>query len=857
MSFLLSNIIFLINDKVVERCWDLDFLQIHYDTINLLFTFYHPLLRTQINKVFNYFSTFEDFKLRILQFVISEHSLRLIQGQNNNFEKLKTSNNNDENSNNNINIKTKNYVNELSELDELDQSDRLCNLKLKKLYYSKLTIKSEINSKPFYENLIKSLKDRIIQLFEKLILQSKSLSETKKIQELHNRVLNNICTYDADKEKYIDKSVDEYLTNDTIDVIKLTYNKILKQFICLIESLTNLIINDFFDEYSYELLIKDKFINKIKDILLFFQNNDHMHKDLDSKSNFSLQNELKNCVNEIFLLLFLIFPDAKIDFIGEKSNQYYKEENKNLSILSRLFDLLKNNKENSNLVSKILFTINRFIANNNIFSNFNNILTNIINELSVLIKQSQFDFEILKDSNNKNINIGNINLNVLREVYRILYTIQTKKNNYKLFLKADKIKVQKDFSGKNDLMLIFKNKSHLDFNLNNLSNKIEEFTTTKENYNDFFEIINSKTLRGEKKISSNNNFILDKFFDFNDSLSINELYNDHINRIISNQMMKEIDNKSTIMSKSECIVDKEYNYKNEKIENYKEFYEYLSKTNNYYDYFPEMVIKLPFKKIMAYKDEKGVIFHSTHSIMFKNNLELGKNFTISIRFYNPFPDTGNFHTLLQNNEGFGGIIVVDKNSERIGCFTEDGIWIDLGINLKSTLSLNKWNYLAITYSEFNESTNLNVYHNGLFVKQFSKERLKLPNNIAYIGNSKDFTEPFGIWSDLKIFNIVLTKEGIDEDFNSNKLEEVNYFTNFNEKTFFILSNQLNYITTHSDRLKENTLSKVKLINSYLNSYSGIKHFGKINFLIKIVSLLVNNEDEEIINEVSKFIYNLS
>lgn len=102
----------------------------------------------------------------------------------------------------------------------------------------------------------------------------------------------------------------------------------------------------------------------------------------------------------------------------------------------------------------------------------------------------------------------------------------------------------------------------------------------------------------------------------------------------------------------------------------------------------------------------------------------------------------------------------------------------------------------------------------------------------------------------------MTKEGIDDDFSSRNIDEINYFSNFNEKTFFILSNCLNYNSTHSDRLLENKVSRVKLINSYLNSYSGVKTFGKIGFLSKITSLLIH-DDVEILNEVSKYLYNLS
>lgn len=133
------------------------------------------------------------------------------------------------------------------------------------------------------------------------------------------------------------------------------------------------------------------------------------------------------------------------------------------------------------------------------------------------------------------------------------------------------------------------------------------------------------------------------------------------------------------------------------------------------------------------------------------SLKIEKAFTISVRIFNPCPRNLNFHTLLQSTSGLGGLFVIDSESNSLGCFTENGKWIDSGINLNSNALRYKWLNVLMSYSSSLNHSKLNFYLDGELVKSYHKEKILFPNNIQYIGNCKDLVEPFGAFCDLRVY----------------------------------------------------------------------------------------------------------
>ena len=147
----------------------------------------------------------------------------------------------------------------------------------------------------------------------------------------------------------------------------------------------------------------------------------------------------------------------------------------------------------------------------------------------------------------------------------------------------------------------------------------------------------------------------------------------------------------------------------------------------------------------------GIVFYEEHCLVLPKRLNLGKSYTVWFRLYNPIMKTGNFHVLMQDQSGLGGIIVIDSTCKKIGVFTKDGDYIDSGVDLSISLYSNKWLQFAMSYSQLSENTKLHFYLNGEEVKSYDKQKIILPSTLQYIGNSRDYNEPFGVVFDLRVY----------------------------------------------------------------------------------------------------------
>ena len=155
-------------------------------------------------------------------------------------------------------------------------------------------------------------------------------------------------------------------------------------------------------------------------------------------------------------------------------------------------------------------------------------------------------------------------------------------------------------------------------------------------------------------------------------------------------------------------------------------------------------------QIPALKNKKGAIFYDEHVIVLPKRLELTKNFTVTFHFYNPVPNTEKYHTLLQDSTGIGGLIVIDSSRRKIGSFTVDGKFIDSGFDLGNEEFNQKWLFFTFSYEKIDESTKVYFNLDTKKEKIITEEKILIPSHIQYVGNSRDYDEPFGAICDVRI-----------------------------------------------------------------------------------------------------------
>jgi hypothetical protein len=270
-----------------------------------------------------------------------------------------------------------------------------------------------------------------------------------------------------------------------------------------------------------------------------------------------------------------------------------------------------------------------------------------------------------------------------------------------------------------------------------------------------------------------------------------------------------------------------------------------------------LVLFPPYKKVKAYADKMGVIFYSDHVLVLPKRLYLGEKFTIWFRFFNPVPDTQRYHVLLQDPTGLGGIIVIDKTRERLGCFTEDGVFIDSGINLSKTELQKKWIQIAISYGTRDNQTYLEFYLEG---KQISNPNYKvnLPHYVQYIGNSRDYTEPFGIFCDLRIYKNFCDANQIKAIFNEDIAKKVEKTETdlLNYTKVNIIDAIIKNFLTSEDNSEETFFFTIKLFNNIMANRSYRSCFIKYDLIMKINKFFTTKK-KETKKEIAKFLLTIS
>lgn len=891
----ISNLEIFCTERALEKMNTSDFYVFFLDIVLVLFYSYHESYRSGILNIFRAFSLFSECKNVIYSKISSSNnSVNDLSDQNSKHNKY-IKNSDDKNSSN----YSTNESSVISSYNFSQQTDNSFTAKNNNnniaLTYKKNIASTTITSKHFHNRIIFLLKLRIYEAFSKLKQTLEMQQATFKANKFSNKTVDlfDLTNYPKEFHKHNENNT---LYQETLDKMKSFYFSILKQLGSLISILTNFFVTEDFDS-KVQLILNDGFIEMLKEMTNYFQSTYSFHKELEIKSN--PYSYLKDYINQLYLLLFMIFPDAKIEFIGEKSLAFYKEENKKVAILMRLFDLLKANKENTDFTAKVVFCINRFLSNNILFKCYQDIFINIINELLPFLKRTENSNYIGSNDVNKSHNIQGIsNSNnkqaslllakstkfeaiVNREIYRLVYNLHLCANDLVLFLPVNSIKLNKDLSGINDIQISYKNPSiehysikrenslndhentyhnistHNNHNANSL-NKEDEFyygklaTSNIENDDDEKMI----AINNIGDIESEENKALSKFYNINNTKS------EDLSKVYKTLMKKLMFLRKTNQFINNRVIDEKdlYKVQGKKEPHSEEFYTDLvadfKRKFPFNSFHPELIFFPPFKKILPYKEDKGCVFHGEHSLILNHTLELSSNYTILVRIFNPCPDTGKFHTLLQSDNKLGGLIVIDRHRTSLGCFTEDGKWIDSKINLSHSTYLNRWMHLALTYSEYDEQSKIEFFLNGASIASYTNEKLILPKRLKYIGNCFDYSEPFGIWCDLKIYKKVLNNYDITADYKDIYYKEC-FTTELNSSVYSLVANCLKTkINENSDKSDENRFYYMKLLNVFIANYSANKVFSDHESFMKIVNFM-DTSDYSIKKEVAKYLSTVS
>lgn len=671
--------------------------------------------------------------------------------------------------------------------------------------------------------VIEKTKERIQKTFCKLVNLIKLHSETEtqnkyfaKSLDIYNSSQNNIYIQKYEENMELFKS--------TLENIKNLYFNILLEFGLLISIYANLFISSEFNKVSNILIDRD-FFESIKDIIMFFQNDNTFNVELENKKGDYYY--LTMFTNQLILLQIICFPNAKIEFlnsifssknisnsnfeslssVNNKEKQFFKEESRQYTTLLYLFNLIKNHKSNENMLHKLIYCVNRYIEVNIKFKLYQDIIINIIREILPFVY-----------SNKSQVFVS-------RECIRLLLNLSKASNGFILGLKTNSKKIFIDSSNCNDLITVFRDSiiPFLRFNEINI-NGFGLRSHEKKNYKGLLGLANNYLNKANKN--------------YHHKIKQNLL-----------SYKKDANLKTTYM------LTPSSNKQNDKLYNGIEKKRQFNNIDNANLKDTKDFIFLPHKKMLPYKDSIGVYFHSDHSLVIPSELNLGSSYTILFKFYNPIPYTKNFSVFLQDKTGLGGIILADRYKTTLGSFTIDGIWINSGINLTDNLLLNRWVSFAMSYSEFDNQSKLCYYLNGELVKKYEEKKFFLSTNIKTIGNSADLEEPFGVWADLRIYNSYKEPNDIYKLFKNEELEEEEF--EISNYAFDITSDKIINNFLKSDDLNEESFRQfIKLLNNFVNKQFQLNRLSKLELILKCLDFIDSNR-YEIKKDVVKFIYNIS
>jgi hypothetical protein len=276
------------------------------------------------------------------------------------------------------------------------------------------------------------------------------------------------------------------------------------------------------------------------------------------------------------------------------------------------------------------------------------------------------------------------------------------------------------------------------------------------------------------------------------------------------------------------------------------------------------LIFTPHMKVKAYADKMGVIFYDDHVLVLPNPLRLGNEFTIWFRFFNPVINNNqNWHVLLQDTSGIGSLICIDPTKRKLGLFDSEGNFEDSGIELDRVDLHLKWLQVCLSYKskidpkDKCEYIYIEWFLNGKPVLK-SDKKVAIPKNIQYIGNSRDFSEPFGVFCDLRVYRTCLDREYIDILY---KLDETgrkakNDTDLINTVFQSTADHVIEKLIVTEDCSEESFYFTIKFINNLLAMRGNRSKFINYNFIMRVNKFLKSSK-AEIKKDVCKFLQTLS
>eukprot|EP00743_Colponemidia_sp_Colp-15_P010200 GILK01011208.1.p1 GENE.GILK01011208.1~~GILK01011208.1.p1 ORF type:complete len:824 (+),score=157.38 GILK01011208.1:80-2551(+) len=159
--------------------------------------------------------------------------------------------------------------------------------------------------------------------------------------------------------------------------------------------------------------------------------------------------------------------------------------------------------------------------------------------------------------------------------------------------------------------------------------------------------------------------------------------------------------------------------------------------------------RLPAKK--GLHGNWGAMFASSDAIFLqKDGLSVaGKKgqppeWTVTVWFIAPLPNTGRWHTLLQSCHGVGGQIVVHSNQKEVGFFddSKDGSFVSMGIDVSKLQA--GWHHLAVVAGKSRTTFYIDGERKGSTGSQ-------CVGDFFSVGNCVDGNEPFGTICDFRIY----------------------------------------------------------------------------------------------------------
>jgi hypothetical protein len=317
----------------------------------------------------------------------------------------------------------------------------------------------------------------------------------------------------------------------------------------------------------------------------------------------------------------------------------------------------------------------------------------------------------------------------------------------------------------------------------------------------------------------------------------------------------------------------DYSNCNDIIEKYKEpNLKYLHTFYSKFKYhFISRIMFTPYKIVQSFDEgdhKEGVIFFGEHVLFLPKTLHLPECYTISFRFFNPPPSTINFKTLLQDSNGIS-ILCIHPDKQSLGSFSVKGEWIDSGCDLFQDKIYKEWVHVALSNRLMEDGKyNLNYYLNGELKNTYTGSEYQLPSTVKYIGNSKNYFEPFGIFCDLKIINEFHEKEYIK--FLANPIMRFRILYFFDHLT---VQKIINNFFNNEDNTEETIFFSLKLVNCLLSeriyrksifmgpeqilSLDSHRTFQSTDFIQKMMDLVRLSKRSDIRKEIVKYFETIS